>query len=440
MPSNPVGRIPNGALLGACLLLALPAGGPERTEADTLAARVEAAWSAGEWPTAEKRLKRLHKRNPGNAETLRRWGLAAAYQGGYDRALRRLRQAREISPRNTDILLGLARVHVWRGARNLAVDQVAAVLAREPELAEAHALRGQLAYYRGDLDAAEDYYRTALAKEPGSESAQQGLEQIRQARADHTPWRFDVGHSRSRVYIGDATLSWQATEIAIAHTFGGPGADRSGTLTARLHQAERAGTSGRQVSVGGVWPLSQRGRLRGEVGVAGGADFLPRSYWRLGGNLRLRGGSDSVGPTALDAYVSHRRYADGDTWLLAPALEQAFWDGPAGPRLKTTLRLLTVRGSDANWDTGYALRLDGRLYPDWQAYAGYSVAYETDETYDADGNVVGFRTSEVRTAFAGLGWQFTDRQQLECGLTYQEREHAASWQREAWRCGLTWQH
>lgn len=427
-------------LPAACLLLALPANGAEPGDPGQLRQQVEAAWSAGQWPVAEQRLTRLHQQDPGDAEILRRWGLAAAYQGDYEPALRRLRRARALSPDNTDILLALARVHAWRGAREEAEAQVAAILARFPDLAEAHVLRGRLAYYRGDLAAAEDHYRTALERDPESSGARTGLEQAQTARAGHTPWRLDASHTRSRVHIGDVSLGWRATDLAMARTFGGPAAERPWILTTRVHRAERAGDTGRQIALGGAWPVTADGTLRAEVGGAAGADFLPRRHWRLGGNWRLREGGTTVGATALDAAVDQRRYADGDTWILAPALEQAFWNSSAGPRLQTTWQLLAVRGSQETWETGYAVRLDARVHRHWRIHGGYSVAYETDETYDADGTVTGLQTAQVRTASMGLAWRFSGRRELGCGVTRQERDHAASWRREAWRCNLTWRH
>ena len=113
-------RATGAALLAAGVLLAWPAGGAASGEPDRLREQLEAAWSAGDWPAAEENLKRLHQHYPENAEILRRWGLAAAYQGDYDPALRRLRRAQALSPDNTDILLALARVHAWRGAREQA--------------------------------------------------------------------------------------------------------------------------------------------------------------------------------------------------------------------------------------------------------------------------------------------------------------------------------
>jgi tetratricopeptide (TPR) repeat protein len=414
--------------------LAGPAWGAQTHPGDSLRERVESAWRAGDWSTAEQWLRQLHRRDPGNAEILRRWGLAAAYQGDYPPALQRLRRARALEPDNTDILLALARVHAWRGARAESERQVTAVLGRHPDLAAAHALRGQLAFYRGDLAAAAGHYRTALELAPGSASAQSGLERVRRARAAHTPWRLDLVHARSRVRIGDTRIQWQESHLAAARTFGGPGAKLPWTLTAHLQRAERGGNSARQIAVGGVLPLTPRLSLRGEVGGARGADFLPRSFGLVGGHWQVREGGTLLGPTALDATLSQRRYAAGETGLLAPALEQSFFPTGYGPRLRATLRLLEVRDSQGDWRSGYAVRLDSHVHRDWEVFGGYSVAYETD------GELVGEPAAAVRTAFGGLAWQFAERYRASCSRTRQERDHVAGWRRHEWRCSLTLRH
>ncbi|SFD86567.1 outer membrane protein, YaiO family [Thiohalospira halophila DSM 15071] len=414
--------------------LATPASSATSGESASLREQAESSWAAGNWAAAEEQLGKLHRQQPGNAEILRRWGLAAAYQDDYERALQRLRQARTLEPENTDILLDLARVHAWREDYPESEKRITAVLERNPDLAAAHSLRGQLAFYRGDLTAAAGHYRDALERTPDSEQARSGLERIRQARDAHTRWRFDLTHARSRVRIGDAELDWQETNLAAARTFGGPAAKRPWTLTGHVHRAVRVGDSATQLGLGGILPLLPNATLRAEAGVGRGAEFLPRSYWLVGGNWRLRQGGTLLGPTALDTTVSRRTYADGTTDLLGPAVEQSFFIADHGARLRTTLRLLEIRDSQGEWRTGYSLRLDSRLNRDWEVYGGYSVAYETD------GDLVGEEAPEVRTAFGGLAWQFADNQRLSCTRTRQDRDHVAGWRRQEWRCSLTLRH
>lgn len=392
------------------------------------------AWAAENWAAAEKRLGKLHRREPDNADILRRWGLAAAYQGDHERALKRLRQARTLEPENTDILLALARVHAWQGDYQKSEQQVTEVLDQAPDLAAAHSMQGQLAFYRGDLSSAAGHYRDALKRAPGSQEARSGLERIRRARDEHSPWRFDLTHARSRVHVGDAEIDWQETNFGAARTFGGPAAKHPWTLTGHIHRAVRAGDSATQFGLGGILPLPPHATLRAEAGGARGADFLPRSYWLVGGNWRLRQGGTLLGPTSLDATVSRRTYTDGTTDLLGPALEQSFLIAEHGARLRTTLRLLEIRDSEGDWRTGYSLRLDSQLNRDWEIYGGYSVAYETD------GDLIGEKAPEVRTAFGGVAWQFAENQRLSCTRTRQARDHIAGWRRQEWRCSLTLRH
>lgn len=363
----------------------------------TLEERLEHAWSTEDWSTAEGLLEARHQRQPDDPATLRRWGMAAAYQGRYATALERLEAAHERAPEDTDIRLARARVHAWRGDLATAEAQVEAIRADHPELAEAQDLAAQFTTFR----------------------------------AGHTPWRFTVGHARSEVRIGDdARLPWRETDLTAAYTFGEPTRPRPVTLTGRLHLADRDGDSDQQLNLGAVRTLASGPIVRGAFGIARKGNYLPEFHWMAGINLRLRPDSGHLGETRLDGAIDRRHYADGDTLVLAPTLHQAFFPAPEGARLWARLRPQAVNGSDNQWRSGYLVRLDARVLSHWTVYGGQNVAYEHD------GTLVGQNESEVRSLFFGASRQFGPRHRLECGVTREEREHALDWRRVEWRCAI----
>lgn len=371
---------------------------------------------------------------PGNAEYLFHLGTVQGWAGRYDEALATFERGLQLAPRDTDLRLGQGRVLAWSGKLARAETIFRAILAEQPDNHDALNMLGRVLTWQRQLDAASEvygnilrsapsnidallgqgdverlqerfadarsYYERALALEPDSGNIRQRLDSVRGAGR----WRLDAGVEFS-TFSGDTREDWRGLNAALRYTL-----DRRGGVSLGYEHARRFGLTDVHYSLGADRRFTDRlsGQLR--LGATPGADFLARRALSAGASWRWREADEHHGATYLLADYRAAGFGPGTVHSLWLGATQHF-----EKRLALTAKVLATRNLNADFTSGWQLRLDGEPADHWRWYLGYA------DTYESLSSTVFDFTRELRTRaiFVGAYREFSSTLGLRLDLTHE---------------------
>ncbi len=404
------------SLLGLACLLAVPV--PAVTTGEAYAAK-----QGGDYPRAIQLYGQLVQQEPANPAHYFQLGTVLGWAGRYDEALRLLERGLELAPDDADLRLACARVLAWSGQLARAETMIRSLLAARPANREARNMLGRVLLWQrrfdaadevfqdilavkpddtdalvgcGDVqkfqeryDAARPYYERAQRIEPASQDIRQRVASVRRA----SRWRLDLGWEHSSFAGGSANRDWQGWDAALRYAL-----DRKTGLALATAWADRYDLTDRQYTLGIDRRFTDNlfGYARGSVTPA--ADFFARRALALGGEWRVRTGTEALPPTVLLADYRASGYAPGTAHSLALGVTQY-----STHRVAITAKYLISRNLNGHWTEGWQLRLDGEPSDRWRWDLGYSDSKESLSATLIDYT----RELRNRAVFAGLFREFS---------------------------------
>ncbi len=136
----------------------------------------------GDLPMAESLLRDAVKRDPGNAQAHRQFGIALRRRGQDDTGLHHLHEAVELAPYNVGCLTALADALAVRGDLTEAADIARRAVATAPEHPPAHFQLSHILARQGDIEAAVAAAKKAAALDTQASEYQEHLRLLTRAR------------------------------------------------------------------------------------------------------------------------------------------------------------------------------------------------------------------------------------------------------------------
>jgi YaiO family outer membrane protein len=308
------------------LVLALLAASAAQAQSPSLG-EARARVDAGDFAGAAALLERHVAATPQDAEARYLLARVYAWSGEPARALPIYRDLLAAEPDNGDYLLGYGQALLWSGDADAAIG----VLERAQRIAPAYAEVAD-ALAKARATAAESTATAAMPAAPTSPAAEAAVptQSAAPMRAPATRERRSLALSARRDRLDRDLDDWTALRLdALAIPAEGTGVYGALVSERRFGLHDTGLEAGAVVRMGGGWTFQP------EVGLVGGAEFLPRHYVDL--RLQRDFGGGWVGGVSL----RHSDFRDVDVQRLALGLERyaGAW------RLGYTLNVARLAGS-----------------------------------------------------------------------------------------------
>ncbi len=371
---------------------------------------------------------------PRNAQYLFHLGTVQGWAGRTDEALATFERALQIAPQDADVRLGYGRVLAWSGKLVRAEEIFRALVAEQPGNLEALNMLARVLVWQRQLDAASALYGNILALHPDNTDALLGQgdverlqERFNEARALYQRalelepdsadirqrlasvrgagrWRLDAGVEWSS-FSGNSREDWRGVNAALRYTL-----DRRTGVGLGYEYARRFRLTDTHYSIGADRRFTDRlsGQMR--LGATPQADFLARRSLNASATWLWRPAREDRGATFL--------FADYRASGFAPGTAHSLWIGATQQlehRLALTGKVLLTRNLNADFTSGWQMRLDGEPSDRWRWYVAYADAYES-----LSSSVFDF-TRELRTraVFGGIYREFSSTLGLRIDLTHE---------------------
>jgi YaiO family outer membrane protein len=352
-----------------------------------------------------------------SASELYEAGVAARQEQRFDDAVAALEQALALEPRNADALVQLGFARLGTGDLAGARSAFETALAIAPDYTDASFGLAQVSVREGDREAAARIVDPLVAADPGNPeylALQASLRAPVEDGAQATwRWRVDLGTELSDLSGGRS--SWTDSSSAVTYRF-----DEQTTAGLRLRHAYRSSAHDVQVEARVDHRFNDRLSFYGIAAVTPDADFLARSSFGGGSNLRLFDGAGPVGPAFFSIDGRYDIFDTVDVWTVAPGLQLFTPD----ERFAVTGRWIHAEDDRGTIADGYSVRLDWTATDRLRAFAGYADAPEI-----SDGQL-----DDTTTIFGGLSFDVSDTLTLSGSYAHEQRE---TFDRDTFGVGLS---
>lgn len=317
------------------------------------------------------------RKNPSDADILRRLAAAQAANGDLELAAQTIARAGMLAPLDTDIRLASAYIALWRGQLRDAEVQASALATTAPEY-------------------------------PGLAAFRQSL---------------DVAQSANATKISSVTLSGGVADISFASGIGQTWTNQSGAIAVALTPRDTiVATAEREKRTQSDTKLTAEYARRLDDGfVTVSATITPKADFREKWSLAARGQFDLSGQWSIQGDM---RVADYKTDMIV-ALGSAVEYRPIRD-IAVTARVINLFGGGKDHRLGGALRL---LYQPDNQIGGFVSAAEYPDV-EIDG------TRQLRSFAAGVITPLTDTLTLRSTAEYDRRKD--SYRRRAFMISLNW--
>ena len=353
---------------------------PAQADAQVTAAQreeLQAAYVAGDFDEAQRRLHELLSEYPEDADLLRRYAAVQAAQGDVDTARNTIERAARIAPDDSDIQLARANILFWQGRFSEAQVQADKLKAKHPNY-------------------------------PGLDRL---LESMRRAKQDR---RFRVRSVGVGASVSDAEFAsgleqaWYVQRGSISAQWGA-----GNTASIDVEREERVATDTR---ISGRIDMQDRlHRYFVSASVTPNPDFRENWSFGAGGEFTL---SDR---RALLVDGRFAEYRSDDVVAVGIGLKQLL-----SQNFEVTARSIHLLGGGEDYRLGGALRVDYRNQQFPELFA--IVASYPDAEVDG--------TRQLRAIAAGVRFGISD--QLSLGATGESESREDSYERTAFSLDLRW--
>ena len=305
---------------------------------------------SGRWDEAGSLVGGLLAERPEDADALLLEARLFAWRGDFDGAELRFRRALALDPGSAEARTGLADLAAWRGRPDEALALCRQALEIDPLNAGALFRSGTILVGRGDYGRGRALLAKAVALEPGNADYARALGGAVPPLAP-----------RTEVWLAGRRESWSdgradARDLGLAALFGLFG-DRA-RVVVEVGRAWRAGGHDDRLRVE-AYPRLWRGAYGYfDVGLAPGAEFLPRSSFHAEVFQRL--------PAGIEASLGARRMRFAGSAVSLVTASAAAYAGPFYPYLRAYWAD-AGDGTETTWMAGLRGYLSDRSYA-WASF------------------------------------------------------------------------